>query len=634
MKTSLFFALMLLSSNLVGQLNPVDLQIPMGDGQTLAAHLYQPDNCSACPVVLVQTPYNKNFYQFIGLPLGIGQNLNNSNYAIVIMDWRGFFGSSGAAYAGQPTKGEDGYDAVEWMAEQPWCDGNIGTWGPSALGVVQFQTARENPPHLKCICPLVAAPQQRYADYYPGGVLRTEYIEQLDALGFGLGPLVIGNPYYSTLWTVSENNSDYPDEIQVPALMIGGWFDHNIDAMIDFFAGIRSESPLDVRDQHRLLVGPWTHGGSGQAVVGSTTQGELVFPDAGGQETQAALNFFDYHLRNIDNGWDDTPYVTYYQPGENQWTQAPQWPPDQPTMLDLYLRENQLLLTTPAVSGNVFTYTYDPNNPSPTIGGPTLNPDLEQGPFDQVPQVENRDDLLIFTTPEFTDPVALKGKSILRLFVSTDRSDTDFAVRMTDVYPDGRSILVSDAIARLRFRNGFTAPLEALAAADQVYELTIEMPHTAITFPAGHKLRLDISSSNYPRFNRNMNTGEEMYPNNDADVLVNPLVAQNKVHAGPLQLSRISLPVNGLPIGLSELTDKEELLIFPNPANGFIYFETSLEGEIQAALVDLSGRIHLKTTLTNNDNQLDISGLSPGVYVFVITDHNGLKQSQKPVVLH
>jgi len=154
-----------------GQLDWEEVNIPMSDGQTLKADIYLPTGWTSGPTILIQTPYNKNLYH-LGLPLGIGLGQPNMQYAIVILDWRGFWGSSAAAYQGAPAMGEDGYDVVEWIAAQSWSDGNIGTWGPSALGKVQFATAKEHPPHLKCIVPVVAASQTNYEEYYPGGSYR------------------------------------------------------------------------------------------------------------------------------------------------------------------------------------------------------------------------------------------------------------------------------------------------------------------------------------------------------------------------------------------------------------------------------------------------------------------------------
>jgi predicted acyl esterase len=310
----------------VAQLSPTVDSIPMSDGKKLAVDIYKPNGISSGPVILIQTPYNRLLYRF-GLPLQIGLNLNSSNYIFVITDWRGFYGSAAAAHTGSPSMSEDGYSTVEWIASQSWSNGKVGTWGPSALGRVQFQTAQKNPPHLVCICPLVAAPQYEYVEYFPHGALRTEYVQQLDALGFGLSLLLMAHTVHDNTWTFVENLNDYPDSIRVPCFMIGGWYDHTIEFMLPFFNELRAQSPINVRDKHRLLMGPWVHGGSGIAQVGSATQGELSYPNAAKWNDSLAILFFDYHLRNQSNNWNTTPFVQYYQMGENSWQTSGAWPP-------------------------------------------------------------------------------------------------------------------------------------------------------------------------------------------------------------------------------------------------------------------------------------------------------------------
>lgn len=229
--------------------------VEMRDGKKLAVDIYIPDTSGgvAYPVILVQTPYNRLLYRTIGLPL-FGNNIASANYAMVIADWRCFYGSS-AACAGNYDRAKDGYDLVEWIAARTWCDGKVGTWGPSALGRIQFMTARKRPPHLVCAVPLVAGPQYSYPEYYPGGVYRTEYVQQLDALGFGSSSTILAHQTHDYVWIYSEATNFYPDSISVPLLMIGGWYDHNINVMMDFFAGIRQSSFSNVRDKHRLLMG-------------------------------------------------------------------------------------------------------------------------------------------------------------------------------------------------------------------------------------------------------------------------------------------------------------------------------------------------------------------------------------------
>lgn len=604
-------------------LTPIVDSIPMSDGRKLAADIYIPSGMTSGPVILIQTPYNRVLYRF-GLPLQIGTNLNSSNYIFVIADWRGFYGSAAAMYSSPtpPSRGVDGASAVEWIYTQPWCDGKIGTWGPSALGKVQFQTAKENPPHLTCICPVVAGSQFDYDEYYPGGCLRTEYVQQLDALGYGLSPTIVSNPVHNITWTFAENQNYYPASIQVPCFMIGGWYDLNVDIMLELFNGIRTTSPLAVRDKHRLLMGPWVHGGHGAATVGSSLQGELSYPNAQFWSDSLAMMYFDYHLRSINNSWNASSYVQYYQLGENTWNTSPTWPISGTTPVNFYFHQNNSLKeNVPSNTTDFLSFNYDPTNPSPTVGGPTLRADLDQGPYDQAPLVESRNDVLVFTTDAFTQNVVLKGKPSVHLKVASDKTDTDFCVRLTDVYPDGRSMLVSDGVMRMRFRNGTDATDTAAMVPNQIYDCVIDLPNTSITFLAGHKLRVDITSSNYPRFNRNMNTGGTMYPAGKMDTLVNPQVAANKVYTNSLNQSYISLSLENYTTNLVELAQILNFNVYPNPATGAIKIETGSNESYEITIFNTLSQVVL-TTQTTDSKEVDISALSNGTYVVEIKQHD------------
>ncbi len=610
----IFFFQITFSDKSQAQLSPIIDSIPMSDGQKLAADIYIPSGITQGPVILIQTPYNRILYHF-SLPLQIGLNLNSSNYIFVIVDWRGFYGSAAAAYAGNPSIGEDGYDVVEWIAQQAWSNGKIGAWGPSALGRVQFQTAKKNPPSLTCICPLVAGPQYDYDEYFPGGVLRTEYVEQLDALGYGISPVLMAHTVHDFVWAFSENANFYPDSILVPCFMIGGWYDHTPEQMLPFFNGIRTQSPINVRDKHRLLMGPWAHGGSGTAQVGSITQGELSYPNAVHWNDSLALLFFDFHLRNINNNWDQTPFVQYYQMGENTWQNSVSWPPTGMTNTNFYFHQNGIINNVaPTNAADALSYNYNPSDPSPTIGGPTLRTDLDQGPYNQTPLVESRNDVLVFSTEVLTQDVVLRGSPVVHLKISSNRKDTDFAVRLTDVYPDGRSMILSDGILRMRFRNGFTANDTAGMIPGTVYDCNITLPNTAITFLAGHKIRVDISSSNYPRFNRNANTNGIMYPGNSLDSLVNPLIANNTVYLNSINFSYITLPQTGFDFVNDEFSNANEVIVYPNPTSDIlnVSFMKNVSGII--SLCDLQGRIILTQNISGTENSISLSTISAGIY--------------------
>ncbi len=615
--------LLFLTSLSLNALTPIVDSIPMSDGRKLAADIYIPNGMTSGPVILVQTPYNRQLYRFAGLPLGIGLNVNSSNYIFVFVDWRGFYGSKNAAYIGSPDRGKDGYSTVEWIASQTWSNGKVGTWGSSALGKVQYQTAKTNPPHLTCINPLVGAPQFNYSEYYPGGVIRTEYVEQLDNLGYGLSTGLMQHPYKDTYWNFSETLNNYPDSIRVPCFMIGGWYDHNVELMMDFFKAITISSPSNVKDKHKIIMGPWVHGGHGTAKVGSSNIGELSYPNAMNMNDSFSLRFFDFYLRGIANAWESKPVYTYYQMGENVWTSTQTWPPTGVGNVTFYMHPDRTLNTTqPKNTNDSLTFVYDPNNPSPTIGGCTLRNDLDQGPYDQTTKVENRGDILVFSTPTLSKNVVLKGKVKVKLKVGSDKLDTDFSIRLTDVYPDGKSMLLNDQIFRMRFRNGFTLSNVQMMSPGQVYDCVIEMPTTCITFLAGHKIRIDVSSSNYPKYNRNMNNGNNMYPGNSLDSLLNPVVATNIVYTNLNQASSVEFPL----VNYSSLTNVFEgqaFDVYPNPATNAIQLSSSnfdVEGS-EYTICDVYGKIVNGGIV---DESIDISALSSGIYTVSIKTEKGV----------
>lgn len=608
-------------------LNPEVDSIPMRDGKKLAADIYLPDEGAGdqYPVILVQTPYNRLLFRFTGLPL-VGYNLENSDYAFVILDWRCFFGSQSACIT-NPKRGQDGYDAVEWIAQQPWSNGEVGTWGSSALGKVQFQTAREQPPHLVCAVPRVAAPQFNYLEYFPGGAIRTEYVEQLDQLGFGLSAFLYNNVFYDTIWGYTEYNTYYPGEIEIPTLMIGGWYDHNIDVSLEFFNGLQEESPVN---EHKMLIGPWTHSGLTQA-----GQGQLSYPDAASWCDSLTELFFEYYLLKENNGWENTPNLQYYQTGAQSWKTAESWPPGDTVYHVYYLDEGGMLKNEPPEqAGASVSIPYNPRNPSPTTGGPTLRVDLDQGPCDQVPVVESRDDIAIFSTEVLSEDFTLNGKIKAILFISSNRTDTDIALRLTDVFPDGRSMLIRDGIRRARFRDGYRKEDTALMIPGNIYQMEIELDELAYTFKTGHKIRLDVTSSNYPRFDCNLNNGGEMYTAGDT------LIAENTIYFNQAFPSRLLLPVPDSTTGIRnmESTESVYLKVYPNPVREQTEIQISnLRGErIRVQLTDLhghtirqmfQGETHTGTLIL----KANFSDYTSGMY-FIILNSESVKTVYKVII--
>lgn len=605
-------------------LNPLVDSIPMRDSEKLAADIYLSSNCSQCPTILIQTPYNRLLAR-LGLPMGIGQDLSDLQYNFVVVDWRGFYGSSGALN-GTPNRGEDGYDVVEWIAAQSWSDGQVATWGPSALGKVQFQTAKEQPPHLVCGVPLVAGSQFDYDEYYPGGALRTEYVEQLDGLGFGVSGVILANQVSNITWQFVENQNYYPDQIQVPMFMIGGWYDHNVEVMMELFSGLQSQSPQNVRDKHKIMMGPWAHGGFGSAQVGTCTQGELTYTEACGWSDSLAWDFLNYYLLGEQNGWDNNQAVLYFQMGENNWYQADAWPVQTTGQVKFYLTENETLSNElPTQNNSSSSLVYDPRDPSPTIGGSTLRQDLFQGPADQAPEVESRNDILTFTTGAFFDDAVMKGKPKVHLFVSSDRIDTDFVIRLTDVYPDGRSMLLNENIQRMRFRDGYTVNDTSSMIPGQVYEIDVELPNIANTFIVGHKLRIDITSSNYPRFDANLNDGGAMYVAGDT------LVATNTVYHQVGQASYIELPLENY-TGVEEAKETS-FAVYPNPADEYFILELPANsGEATISITDVTGRnVYLSQNFGKRLLQIDTKKFVPGPYFIQVVTRQ--ERTTEPLVI-
>jgi predicted acyl esterase len=589
----------------IAQLNPAHVSIPMRDGKFLAADVYLPNNDSVPrPTILIQTPYNKSFYPLLGLPLQIGMNINSSPFNFVIADWRCFYASASACMPA-PKRGQDGYDCVEWISQQSWSDGKIGTWGASALGLIQFQTAKENPPHLVCSVPIVAGMSFDYSRYYPGGVYRTEYVEMLDMLGYGLSATLLAHPVHDIYWTVSESTTFYPDSINIPMFMIGGWYDHATEEVLQSFEGIRTQSPMSVRSQHKLLMGPWTHNKSAD---GQTVVGELSYPQATAESDSLARIFFNYYLLNDQNGWNNRPVVQYFQMGENTWKNDSSVNSNGITNTDLYFHQNGLLdLNPPSSVSDSTVINYDPHDPSPTVGGPTLLNTLNQGPYDQAPLVESRNDLLSFTTNALPADVIMRGMPVAHLKVSSDKTDTDFSLRITDVYPDGRSMLVIDGIRRMRFRNGYQSGDTSQIIAGNIYSLDINLfEHTAITFLAGHKIRVDITSSNYPRFDCNLNNGGQMYAAGDT------LTATNTVYVNTANASYITLPLESFPNSVSDIQDLR-FDIFPNPSSGYFIIRSAQMGASYSVL-GTDGREIKSGKINSFEEKIDVRNLSSGNY--------------------
>ena len=481
----------------------------------------------------------------------------------------------------------------------------MGTWGPSALGGIQYQTAKEKHPNHICAVPIVAHPQQSYDSYFCGGVLEKSRLQQLDALGYGVSTVVLANPYYSNSWTIAENNSRYPQDIIIPTLQIGGWYDHNIDKMIDWYKATKASAASNMRNQQWFIVGPWVHGGTGSAYVGSASQGELSYPNAAFICDTMARNFFAHYLLNSNNNWENTAAITYYKTGANVWAT------DADSSIEL-LQTSELLLN----SGNLLSknnstgstpFISDPKNPSPTIGGQTLSTGLSQGPFDQN-TLDSRSDIITFATDFLTNDVTISGRVKANLYVQCNQPDADIAIRVVDLYPDGRSMLINDGIRRMRFRNGYRKTDESFMNPSNVYNVEVQMPFTNYIWKVGHKIKIYVSGNSSTRWDVNLQSGDNMYVAGDT------MVANIQIHHSTQYPSKLILPGNSPLVSVNDI-DFESTSIYPNPTNGKLFIQSEIDAQ-SYEIYDLSGKLLRREQV--KVNAINVADLNSGMYFIVI----------------
>jgi predicted acyl esterase len=505
--------------------------IPMRDGVHLATDVYLPNkNTQSHGAILIRTPYNKNLLFLIGR--GWAQN----GWPVIIQDMRGRFASDGEDTVFQNAH-TDGPDTLDWIAGHTWSNGKVATFGGSALGICQYYMAGANPPELACQYIQVASPNLHKHAIYQGGQFRYQliykWLEKQGSLHV-LQELFDNENYTLDVWTNVSLEDNWQD-VNVPAIHIGGWYDCFCQGTIDGFMGYQYQGGAGAQGKSKLIMGPWTHGGAK-----SRQQGELVYPENCKDDFSEVL-FWDMvneYTMNQQGDFDEWPSVYYYVMGDvndtnapgNEWRSANDWPPSH-TDTNWYLHENGVLSTQNPSDYDPLTYSYDPSNPVPTIGGQNLN--IPPGPYDQT-SIENRNDVLVFTSDILTEPYEATGPIKANLYVSSDCPDTDFTVKLTDVYPDGRSMLITDGILRMRNRNG-TDHWEFMEPGE-IYEVDVDLWSTSYVWNTGHKIRIVISSSNYPRFLNNPNTDDPIDKNSTYNI------AQNILYLDSSHPSCIILP--------------------------------------------------------------------------------------------
>jgi len=523
----------------------IDRDVPakMRDGVVLRADIYRPKAEGKFPVLLTRTPYDKRGEVDFGLAAAA------RGYVVVAQDVRGRYSSDGEWYTFK-YESQDGYDTVEWAAALPYTNGKVGMFGGSYVGATQMLTAISSPPHLAGILPVVTASNYHENWTYQGGAFE-QWFDQSWTTGLAENTFDrrMGKNSHATRWDTNLPLADYPlldpgtpagladyysdwlahpeydgywkelsieehfSKIQVPALHVAAWYDLFQDGSFRNYSGIKAHGGTEAaRNGQRLVVIVGGHSGPGPII------GEVDFgKDSVFDELSIALRWYDYLLKGIDNGMGSEKPVKLFVMGKNVWREEESWPLARAHETRYFLhsggKANTLsgdgtLSAAAPTSEAVDKYVYDPANPAPTHGGPLCCDGKHQPPgaFDQRP-VENRDDVLVYTTPAFRQDTEVTGRISLEVFVSTSAVDTDFTGKVVDVGPDGFARNLTEGILRGRYRS--SREKAELMNPGEVYKLTLSLWSTSNVFLAGHKLRLEVSSSNFPRFDRNLNTGEE-----------------------------------------------------------------------------------------------------------------------------
>ncbi|MEI7030369.1 CocE/NonD family hydrolase [Streptomyces pratensis] len=516
-----------------------DVAVEMRDGTVLRADVWRPADGPAAPAVLFRTPYGKST---LGLATLTPAQCVDRGYAAVVQDTRGRFASEGRwAPLDWAQEGPDGYDSVEWAARQAWCDGNVAMAGTSYQAIVQWLAAMEKPPHLRAIAPTMSTSAPFDAEQL-GGCLRLDHLTSwlgLTALEWVQRRAAAGDPVDAEIvaevvelltspekplrrWPLAAvldfegfpgrlrdvfagraaTVADYRlGEVNVPTFSVGGWYDVFAHGTIELHRAMRAQDP--VAGRHELVVGPWVHSGQLPQVQGEVNTGPYGSAQ-GARLADLHLDFFDRHLRSRENREATAGAVRYFLFGDDAWHRAAAWPPpeavDRPWHLAGPVGDGEggrLLPSPPGGDPGHDTFTYDPEDPVPSHGGRVLQLGrLVAGPLDQS-RLEDRPDVLCYTSEPLTEPLDVVGRQRLRLRFGSDAPATAVVAKLTDVHPDGRSLLVAEGSLRLEAAGG--------VAPDEPYEADVLLGDTAWRYASGHRLRVHVTSSNFPHLDRHPN---------------------------------------------------------------------------------------------------------------------------------
>jgi uncharacterized protein len=553
-----------------------NLKVAMRDGVQLSTDVIRPDSTDRFPAILIRTPYNKGVEPSREDPIFYATH----GYAVVVQDVRGRYDSDGA-WDPFIHEADDGFDAEEWVASQPWSDGQLITYGGSYLSLDQWLAATRKNSHVRAMISMVGQGDLYKGLFHVGGAFQL-------ALSIIFGDLVDGrvvqeqdfafapwlkafqhrpvidaliplgrNPSFYREWVRHSAYDDYwkrlrwedrYEDFDLPVLNIGGWFDLFQSSTVEAFVAMSTRSPTRVRDKQQLVIGPWIHDNAGGAPTlrPAEKQGDIDFgPEALIDLRTFVLQWMDHHVKHIDNGMSHELPVKLFTMGENVWHSYRQWPIPETMYTKYYFhsdgKANSLLGdgtldVSPPVEERPDLFNYDPENPVLTLGGANCcGQDIfPAGPMDQVP-VERRDDVLIYTTAPLEKDMLVTGSVKVVLWFATSAQDTDFTAKIVDVYPNGFALNLTDGILRARYRNSFEKP--EFLSPGTLYKITIDAGNTSNLFKKGHRIRIEVSSSNFPRFSRNTNT------NGEPELEIKSVVARQTVRHDGDHPSHLLLPV-------------------------------------------------------------------------------------------
>lgn len=541
------------------------VMVPMRDGVLLATDVYRDPSLKQAPVLLIRTPYNKDRVK------KSAERFADAGYVAVVQDCRGKFQSEGVFYP-YDNEGRDGYDAIEWLGKQPWCNGRIGMWGASYVGATQWLAANERPPGLVTIAP-TATFSSFYRNLYLGGAMRLSLITRWAAgnsqkpeeatvtddwrktllhlpmseideqIGWSIPWLegMLTHPRHDGYWKPTELTAEIV-ELKLPMQHIVGYYDFFSRETVGNFSRMQGWAPdMATRERQQLILGPWDHGSIGRAKVGDVDFGENAVIDKDGEN----LKWFERYLKtDAANPPAVAVPVKYFSMGDNVWREAQTWPPQGFTPTAFYLHSEgsantgagngKLDICPPVTAEPADRFQADPADPAPACPVTEKRPLIAAtwAPVDQRP-IEKRNDVLVYTSEPYTEPLTFAGNAQAKLYVSADTPDADWVVKLIDVHPDGFAQNLAVGILRGRFRDSELKPT-ALHPGEE-YEITVDLGPIAAQIGAGHRLRVDICGAYFPLFDRNPNTGEGPFCKGTK-------IATEQVYHDAVRPSRIILP--------------------------------------------------------------------------------------------